>query len=100
MSSVFRPLASRLIKAQTVGSLSGAISDLGGAYISGTDLHNGNWSEIQVITTAVLDATTKSNITGLTTVSLPAGTRLQGLFSQIKLTSGTIIAYNATLLEQ
>lgn len=97
MASPIRIKGSRLIKAQTVASLGGAIADLGGNYIYGTALNTGDWCELLILTATVLDAATKCNITNITGVSLPAGTRLPGMFSQIKLTSGTLIAYKAGL---
>lgn len=101
MSAIFRPDSSRLSKAQVVASLNGPIADLGGKYIGNTDLNPAvdtrglGWCAIQTITATVFAAETKSNIEGLAGVSIPAGTIIVGLFSQIKLTSGSIIAYNA-----
>lgn len=101
MSSIFLPKQARTTKAQVVATLNGPIADLGGNYIADTTLRpvapavTSGWCAIQTITATVLDAATKCNISDLTGVSIPAGTLIVGLFSQIKLTSGSIIAYNA-----
>jgi len=101
--SLSSPLNSRLAKAQVVASLSGPISDLGGDYIADTTLRpvppatTRGWCAFQCITATVFDAATKSNLNGLAGVSIPAGTILYGIFSQIKLTSGSGIAYNSVV---
>ena len=53
------------------------------------------WCAFQCFTATAFDTATKCNITGLAGATVPAGTILYGLFSQIKLTSGSGIAYNA-----
>lgn len=64
----------------------------GGEYIGDTNTHTGDWRRIQVIATAVLNAYS-GNVTGLAAVSLPAGTIIDGVFTSIDLTSGSLIAY-------
>ena len=103
MSMHFRNGA-RVNLASPVGIINDPVPEFGGLYIGDTTLHNptaarGNspgWMGFLTITTTVLDAATVGNISGLATVSIPAGVLIRGMFSQIKLTSGSIIAYNAT----
>jgi hypothetical protein len=103
MASRFR-LNSRLTKALPVGAINLPIPDLGGDLFSDTALHPDGtvplafpgWAVVQVLTATVFDATTQCNIAGLAGgPSIPAGTLLYGMFSAIKLTSGSIIAYRA-----
>lgn len=102
MSQLF-PLGDRGGNARPVVSLNTPVPESGGLYIADTTLYPvtpavppSGWCAIYVVTTAVLNASSVHNIAGLNGVSLPAGTWVYGMFSQIKLTSGSIIAYNAT----
>jgi hypothetical protein len=71
----------------------------GGLYIDETTgVISGNWRWIQVITDAVFNDITSSNIDGLSLISgvtIPAGIGIGGRFSSIDLQSGVIIAYYA-----
>ena len=109
MSSLFRQ-GSRLSQSAAVANINHAIPEFGGDYIGDTAMHNpaltgpnpsvsganAGWMAIQVLTTAVLNAASQHNITGLNGVSLPAGTTIYGIFSQIQLVSGSVIAYRTT----
>jgi len=58
----------------------------------------GNFRWIQVITDAVIDDISSSNIvdpTNLTGITIPAGIGIGGRFTLISLASGTVIAYYA-----
>lgn len=72
------------------------LAETGGKYIADTATHAGDWMAITALTATVFAAgTTSTTITGtLTSMALPAGATLWGRFNAIKLTSGTIIAYN------
>ncbi len=99
--SLISPQNSRPVQAKPVVALNSPVPDFGGDYIGDTTLRpvapatTRGWCAFQCITATVFDTATKCNITGLAGVSIPAGTILYGLFSQIKLTSGSGIAYNA-----
>ena len=99
--SLISPRNARPIKAQAVVNLNGPVCDFGGDYIADTTLRPAapittrGWCAFQCFTATVFDTATKCNITGLAGATVPAGTILYGLFSQIKLTSGSGIAYNA-----
>ena len=71
----------------------------GGLYIdSATGVISGNWRWIQVITDAVFNDITSSNIADLSNISgvtVPAGIGIGGRFSSIDLQSGVVIAYYA-----
>ena len=71
----------------------------GGLYIDETTgAIDGNWRWIQVITDAVFNDITSSNIADLSNISgvtVPAGIGIGGRFSSIDLQSGVIIAYYA-----
>lgn len=96
---------SRSNQSKSVLTLNQPVPDFGGDYFADTSLHNpsdiqgdnvNGWAQIQCITATVLDAATQCNIANIAGVTLPAGSIIPGLFSQIKLTSGSIIAYRAT----
>ena len=69
----------------------------GGLYIDETTGQiDGNWRWIQVITDAVFNDITSSNIDDLSNISgvtVPAGIGIGGRFSSINLASGSVIAY-------
>ena len=71
----------------------------GGLYIDETTGQiDGNWRWIQVITDAVFNDITSSNISDLSNISgvtVPAGIGIGGRFSSINLASGSVIAYYA-----
>jgi hypothetical protein len=71
----------------------------GGLYIDETTgVISGNWRWIQVITDAVFNDITSSNIDDLSNISgvtVPAGIGIGGRFSSIDLQSGVVIAYYA-----
>lgn len=99
---------SRSNQAKGVVAINDPVPDFGGDLINDTNLHTANvagqlptnnqtgWAQVQTITATVFDAATVCNIAGLATVSIPAGQIIRGIFTQIKLTSGSIIAYRAT----
>ena len=99
---------SRANQSKGVIAINDPVPDFGGDYFADTNLHTLNtagqlatnnqtgWAQVQVITTAVFNAATQVNITGLAGVSIPAGTILRGIFASIQLTSGSVIAYRAT----
>jgi hypothetical protein len=105
MNALFR-YGARIAQAEAVASINVPVPEFGGDYFGDTTLHSPNvttnpgptpgWMGVLVLTTAVFDAATQVNITGLATVSIPAGTFVPAIFSQIKLSSGSIIAYRAT----
>ena len=99
MSSTFR-YGARTNQAQPVASLNSGIADFGGDYIDDTATHNpdgfGGWCELIVLTATVINAATKCNIANIAGKTLPAGSRIPGMFSQINLTSGSVIAMRAT----
>ena len=74
-------------------SVLSSIGHHGGAYYADTAAHAGRFFAIQVITAATFDTLT-GNITSATGVAFPAGTILLGEFTAIKLSSGSVIAYN------
>lgn len=69
----------------------------GGLYIDETTgAIDGNWRWIQVITDAVFNDITSSNIADLSNISgvtVPAGIGIGGRFSSINLAGGSVIAY-------
>lgn len=64
----------------------------GACYADTTPRSSLSVTAIQVLSDAVFTTLT-GNITGITGVTIPAGTVLRGSFTAITLTSGTIIAY-------
>lgn len=107
--ALFR-FGSRANQSKAVISINHPVPDFGGDLFADTALHTLNtpgslptnnqtgWAQVYVLTTAVFDVATQVNISGLPTVSIPAGTWLYGIFASIKLTSGSVIAYRATEL--
>lgn len=67
----------------------------GGLYISDTSAHPGNYFAVQMITDTVIATATNGSITGITGVSIPAGTIIYLSATSLTLTSGTCIAYYA-----
>lgn len=82
-------LATRLINAAE--TMSGT-NENGSEVIANTTLRNGSWSSI-VMMTATTFTTLTGNHSGWSGVSYPAGFVLNGVFSQIQLASGSIVAY-------
>jgi hypothetical protein len=78
------------------GSILNSTGVYGGKYISTTSAITPDtgyvFFAIQVISDAVV--TCIGNITGLTSISIGAGTIFYGKFTSITLTSGTVIAYH------
>lgn len=72
-------------------SLSG---EYGGTYFSDTSAHTGNWSRLQCLTACTFSAITGNIASFPTAVAIAAGTVIQGRFTALTLTSGTLIAYN------
>jgi hypothetical protein len=72
-----------------------SVANFGGKYISSTDATTPStgyvFNAIQVITDCVI--TCVGNITGITSVSLTAGTIIYGRYTSITLSSGSVIAY-------
>lgn len=98
-------IGSRITQSKAIASINDPIPEFGGLWIDDTTLHNAGdtagpnqygWAQVQVITATVFDAATKTNISGIAGKSIPAGTILRGIFTAIKLTSGSVIAYNAS----
>lgn len=91
---------SRLAPAKPVATINDAIPECGGQLIADTNSHTApnpsGWSQVQVIAAATFATGTECNITGITGVAIPANAIIRGLFSVIKLTSGSVIAHNAT----
>lgn len=99
MSCKFR-FGARPSQSDGVATLNSGIADFGGDYIDDTTTHSpdgfGGWCELIVLTATVIAAETKCNIANIAGKTLPAGARIPGLFSQIDLTSGSVIAMRAT----
>lgn len=100
-------LGSRPTIAKTVLAINNPVPEFGGTYISGTNLFTPDtetptnqatrgWAQVQILTATVFDTATKCNIANLAGATIPAGTTLYGIFSQIKLSSGTAVGYFAT----
>ena len=72
------------------------IGGYGGKYVATTDATTPSsgysFIAIQVITDCSI--TLVGNITGITTVALPAGTIVYGRYTSLTLASGSVIAYN------
>ena len=65
----------------------------GSTFESGTTAITGSWCEILCVTETTFDLLTGGPAGDtFTGVAIPAGTRLKGLFTAIKLTGGSIIA--------
>ena len=65
-------------------------------YISGTTAVTGKFGAITALAAAVLDATTvAADYTGdsIASMPIPVGTTIYGVFTNIKLTSGKVLAY-------
>jgi hypothetical protein len=99
MASTFR-YGSRIPSAKPVVALNSGVPDFGGDFIDDTDTHTPDgfygWCELIVLTATVVNANTKCNIANISGKTLPANTRIPGIFSQIDLTSGSVIAMRAT----
>lgn len=104
MSSKFR-YGGRPQQSQAVCNINTPIPDFGGIYISDTAVYptgttdpspTSGYCAFYTLTATVFNAATKCNITNLPGASIPAGVWIYGIFSTIKLTSGSGIAYNTT----
>lgn len=63
---------------------------------SDTSAHTGTWGVIEVLTTATFTTLTVANTSGtLIGVAFQPGTRLFGVITAIRLTSGSVIAYRS-----
>lgn len=78
-----------------IGAVRGLSGEHGGRYIDPTHgTVTGNWMEIHATQAAILGATV-SNIDNMpATISLVAGDRINGVFTSVTVTSGSVIAYN------
>jgi hypothetical protein len=78
-----------------VGSNRQIAGEYGGRYIdSAAGTVTGNWMELHAITTTILGAVT-SNITNFPAgVTLQAGDSINGVFTSVAVSTGSIIAYN------
>jgi hypothetical protein len=68
----------------------------GGVVLGGGDLISGNFRWIQVIIDTVFIDITASNLdnsAGLTSITIPAGIGIGGKFTNIEVSTGTVIAY-------
>lgn len=76
----------------------GSVNFGGGQLIADTTLVAGTWKTIQVVTDAKFHTLT-GNVTGVANATegsaftVPAGTKITGAFTGIKLHSGSVIAY-------
>lgn len=72
------------------------IGGYGGKYITGTDATtpSAGYSFIAIQVISDCSITLVGNITGITTVSLSAGTIIYGRYTSCTLASGSVIAYN------
>jgi hypothetical protein len=68
---------------------------LGAVYIADTTTISGKFGAIQALEATVLaSGTVSSDITGtLTSLPIPVGTTIYGIFTAVKLTSGKVLAY-------
>jgi len=77
------------------GVINTSMGNRGGLYIADTNpktpINGSVFNAIQVITDCVI--TCVGNITGITSVTLVAGTVIYGRYNTITLASGSIIAY-------
>ena len=91
-------------QSEAVANINQPIPEFGGSLISDTALHQGStvgsnnptWMGIYTLTSTVFDAATLCNISGLAGATIPAGTFIPAMFAAIKLTSGSLIAYEST----
>lgn len=82
--------------------LSSSFGRQGSTYITDTDAHSGRFGIIQALASTVIESlTSATNENGdvivagtLTTVPLPAGVCIYGYFTDIRLQSGKVMAYN------
>mgnify|MGYP003406786482 CR=1 FL=1 len=77
------------------GVINSSMGNHGGKYITNTSVNTPTspyvFNAIQVVTDCVI--TCVGNITGLTSVSLSAGSVIYGRYTSITLASGSVIAY-------
>lgn len=83
------------------------LGQLGGIYVADTANHTGGaWGTIQALSATVIASLTSGVgangqplLTGtLTAIPLPAGSSLNGYFTQFQLTSGNVVAYTVSLI--
>ena len=65
----------------------------GGLAITDTNAHTGNWNRLTVLTDAVI-ATVTGNTSGLNGATVKAGTSIDGVFTAVTMTSGTVYMRN------
>jgi hypothetical protein len=67
----------------------------GAEYISDTNAHTGRFGEIVALEDSVIASLTAQDWTGntLTAIPLKATGEIEGVFTSITLTSGTVVAY-------
>lgn len=69
--------------------------------ITGTSVVSGNFSSFKIISSTVITGLTASNGniinsgSGINTVTFPANFNINGFYTAIQLTSGSVLAYNA-----
>lgn len=88
------------------GQQSQALGQLGSTYINDTAAHPGAFGTIQALTATTIATLVSGNgydgtplMKGtLTAISLPAGSALYGYFTSVTLTSGSVVAYNTTVI--
>jgi hypothetical protein len=71
-----------------------ALGRLGGAYVSDTTSHTGEFGAILTISGCTFTTLT-GNITNAALVTLPAGGCLFGYFTTVQLATGDAVLYNA-----
>ena len=72
------------------------MGQLGGELIDDTDTHTGVWRAMVIVNETVVNAITASgitNISGLATLTLPAGLTIYGNITSVDLTSGVVCMY-------
>lgn len=97
-------LGSRVNQVEGVAAINTPIPEFGGIVIADTNLATPDpqtgggqrgWSYVFFIADTIFAAGTLSNITGVVGPTFKAGTAVPGIFTAIKLASGSIVAYNA-----
>lgn len=84
----------RLIGQREPVIVAGLGGEAGGTLVTDAGDHEGEFKAIQVITETVFDAVA-GNIEGLVGATIPAGTVIHGLFTSIRIASGSVIIYRS-----